>query len=180
MKKIYFIAVLVFLFSVPAQAATVSLVPDATSITVGDQLSVNIVGSDFTELSNGFINLGTDDNLQVMSVTIDPYWDFAPSTGSAVSPNEWFGIEFDALFNPPASGNFTIATVLFEALLPGQSTASILESSAFYSSAGIVLPDTIDSQVSISAVPLPPAAWLFLFGLGWIFRLSKSTNKKSM
>jgi hypothetical protein len=85
-----------------------------------------------------------------------------------------FLIQFEILSNSPANGEFTIASVVFEALAPGESIISILESSEFFAPIGPILPDTIDTQIAVSAVPLPPAALLFLFGVGWVYRLSRS------
>ncbi|MCU7862711.1 MAG: cohesin domain-containing protein [Candidatus Thiodiazotropha sp. (ex Lucinoma borealis)] len=178
MKNFRFATVLVLLFWGSVQAATVSIIPGSTYVNTGEQFSVDIVGSEFLDLRGGVIDLGMDGGLQVQSVTFNPYWDLV-DTGFVQSSEVWSDIKFDTFFNPPVSGDFTIATVVFEALFPGSSTLSILGSSEFYSPFGAIAPDMLASQVSISAVPLPPAAWLFMVGLGWMFRLSKSSLTRS-
>lgn len=172
-----FISLLALLsWGIVAQAATVSFLPERTSVNVGDQFSVDINGSGFFDLSSGVISIGMDSGLQVQSVSIAPYWDLLPAdTGAAQSPYVWSGIEFGTLFNPPVSGDVTIATLVFEAVNPGTSTLSILEESEFFGLSGMINPDTIASQITVSAVPLPPAVWMFLIGLGLIKRLSKSS-----
>ncbi|MES9944476.1 MAG: hypothetical protein ABW080_05920 [Candidatus Thiodiazotropha sp.] len=173
MMNIRIAALLVLLSWGSSQAATVSLYPDSSTVNVGDLLPIDIIGSEFIELNSGIIDLGMDAGLQVHSVTINPYWDLADS-GYAQSPAIWSDIQFDTLLNPPVSGDVTIGTVVFEALSPGHSVLSILNSSEFYSPFDTIVPDAIDSQVSIAAVPLPPAALLFVFGLVWMLRLSGS------
>ncbi|MEW8693155.1 MAG: cohesin domain-containing protein [Candidatus Thiodiazotropha endolucinida] len=173
MMWVKLIVLLVLMFFGSIQAATVSLSPDRSSVSVGDQFSVEIIGSDFLSLGGGTMDLGMDDRVQVQAISIDSYWDFLPSSiGSSQSPEVWTGIEFSTLFNPPASGDFLIATIVFEAMNAGISNLSILQSSEFYDPSGVLFPDTIASQVIVSPVPLPPAIWLFAMGLMGMFRFT--------
>lgn len=65
------IVLLVLIFFGSVQAATVSLIPDRSSVSVGDQFSVEIIGSDFLSLSGGTMDLGMDDRVQLQSISID-------------------------------------------------------------------------------------------------------------
>ncbi|MES9994419.1 MAG: hypothetical protein ABW098_20910 [Candidatus Thiodiazotropha sp.] len=44
-------------WGIVAQAATVSFLPERTSVTVGDQFSVDINGSDFFDLTSGVVSI---------------------------------------------------------------------------------------------------------------------------
>jgi len=160
------------LLSVPFSASALMITFDPVDQTVqkGDIFDINIIGTGFNELAGGTIDLGYDDNfIEILSVTVDPYWDFLPSSGSNTSAGLWTGISFDAFINTPASGAFIIATASLSALEVGVSPFSILGSSALFSSTDPLSPNIVNGTIAVVplsvAVPEPNIICLFVMGL---------------
>jgi hypothetical protein len=156
-------------------AATVSFTPDPKDVMVGDSFTVDIVGSNFTELAGGTINLGFDSSLLTIdSVAVNSVlFDFLPDGGGPAAGNTWPNIGFDTFVNNPATGNFTIATITLTAGGSGTASLSILGSSQYFSATAQLSPTLVGSTVNISAVPLPAAAWLFGSGLPGLIGISR-------
>ena len=169
MKRRIHVLLFVLLFSpftaLVSQAATVGFNPVSTTVMPGAGFSIHIIGQGFTELSGGEFSLGYNDAvIEILSVAIDPRWDFAPVPGSKTGPGRWTGIAFDTFVNAPATGDFNIATVSFKALGSGTSTVNILNSQ-FFSTTVQLSPTLGSAQVKVEAVPIPAAVWLFGSGL---------------
>lgn len=148
-------------------AATVSFTPDPKDVMAGDIFTVDIVGSNFTELSGGTIDLGFNSSLlTVDSVAVNSaLFDLLPEGGGPAVGNTWSGIGFDTFNNDSATGTFTIATITLAAGAEGISSLTILGSSKFFSATTLLSPTLVDGTVNISAVPVPAAVVLFGFGL---------------
>ncbi|MFC1772592.1 VPLPA-CTERM sorting domain-containing protein [Pseudomonadota bacterium] len=160
-------AALLFSSGGVAMAATVGFSPGTSNVILGGgAFTVDIVGSDFTELAGGTIDLGFDSSiLQIDSVSIDPYFDFLPDGGGPAAGNIWPDIGFDTFVNDPATGTFTIATINLTALAGGISSLEILGTSSFFEPTIEIFPTLIAGTVNVSAVPVPAAVWLFGSGL---------------
>jgi len=158
-----FLAVLFLLGSIPgfpARAADVNLVPSDPVVAVGSTFSVNITVSLDEEageqLAGGIIDLVYDDSVvEIINVSIDPYWDFLPDPGSKTGPGRWEGIGFDVFVNPPAVTNALIATLTLEARAAGTSQLAVLDSSQFFSAAAEIFPSLIGVSIRVNT---PPAA----------------------
>ncbi len=174
------VAALIFGSSGVVLASTVSFNPDPKDVMVGDTFTVDIVGSDFTELSGGTIDLGFDSTLlTVESVSVNSSaFDFLPDGGGPAVGNTWSNIVFDTFVNNPATGTFTIATMTLISDAEGNSSLAILESSKFFSATAQLSPTLLDGTVNISAVPVPAAVWLF--GSGMMGLVGISCHKKAV
>lgn len=176
LKTIALAAITLGFYAQQSFAAIVAIEPLSKQALVGDEFELQIVGKQFPELRGGQIDLKIDSRIiQIKEVQIDPIFDFQPESGSFEALNQWKGIKFDLFINTlPASGNFTIATLTLEALAPGLSTVTFLDSSSFFGETRELFPQRMDSQVTVSAVPLP-AAWLLLLSgvLGWRILISR-------
>ena len=161
-------AALLFGSSGMVLASTVGFNPDPKDVMVGDTFTVDIVGSDFTELSGGVIDLGFDSALLTIdSVAVNTaVFDFLPDSGGPAVGDTWSGIGFDTFANDPASGTVTIATITLTSRTPGGTAhLSILGSSEFFSTTAQLFPTLGIGTVNISNVPVPAAVWLFGSGL---------------
>lgn len=156
------------------QAAAIVFDDTSPDVLVGESFFLTIQGASVPELAGGMIDLGYDDSVvEIVGVTIDPYWDFFPESGAKTAAGTWTGIGFDTFVNDPASGNFDIATVEFVGLAAGSANIGLLGSSEFFSATQQVFPTLGSSTVSVSAVPVPAAAWLFLSGLAGLGLIGK-------
>ena len=152
-------------------AATVTF--DQTSLTVskGSTFDLSIIGVGFTELAGGTIDLSYDNGVvDILTVTVSPYWDFEPDGGSKTGPGLWSEIGFDVFDNQPASGDVTIVTMSLMALAEGTSHLSILDSSSFFSQTELLSPTINHSTTTV--VPVPAALWLLASGLGGIIMIA--------
>jgi len=143
-----------------AQAAEVTLVPSNPVVTLGSTFSVDITVSLDAEageqLAGGVIDLGYDDGVvEIIEVTIDPYWDFLPDPGSKTGAGLWEDIGFDAFVNPPASDTAVIASVTLEALAAGTSQlAVLLPSSHFFSATAEFFPTVTGASIQVNTLPV--------------------------
>jgi hypothetical protein len=174
------VAALIFSIRGVALAATVSFNPDSRDVMAGDTFTVDIVGSDFTGLSGGAIDLGFDSALlTVESVTVNSsVFDFLPDGGGPAVDNSWPNIAFDTFVNEPATGAFTIATITLISDAEGTASLAVLESSKFFSTTVQFFPTLLDGTVNIRAVPVPDAVWLF--GSGMMGLAGISCRKKAV
>jgi hypothetical protein len=167
-------ATVIFGSSGAVLADTVGFDPDTSTVMVSDTFAVDIVGSDFTELAGGTIDLGFDSALLTIdSVVVVPYFDFLPEGGGPAVGDTWSGIGFDTFANDPATGTFAIATITLTALAPGVSKLTILNSSEFFSATALLSPTLLEGTVNITAVPIPAALWLFGSGLAGMIGIAR-------
>ena len=167
------VVILAFLSATPATSATLELVPDMTTVGLGDALFIDIVVS---ELGDGIapsvgdfdFDITYDDTILTATDVeiggflgdldfLEAIGGFDLSTSGVVDLFEvsfLFDFELDAL--QPAS--FTLATLSFEAIGLGMSTLDFTQ---------VILGDSfaqpIDTTVTGGSVsvPLPPTLWLF-------------------
>lgn len=154
-----------------AQAAVVSFNNNALSVNESDTFSLTIMGSAFPEIVGGGLNLDFDPAVvQIDSVAINTtVFDFYTAEGSL---DNLVGTLTDTSFNTFAgvSGSFDIMTIGFTAVGAGVSTLMLSESSiaVFSDSSGNTIGDQISYEtatITVSAVPVPAAIWLFASGL---------------
>jgi len=158
-----------------ALADAVGFTSSAGSVVPGATLTVDIVGTGFTELAGGVIDIGFDNtHLQINSVSIDPHFDFQPDGGAPAVGNGWADVGFDTFANAPAVGVFTIATITLTALVEGVSALVIQDSSEFFSVTEQL--DPILTPGTISSVPVPAAAWLFGSSLLGLIVVARKRN----
>jgi hypothetical protein len=167
-------ALLLFLgLSAASQAATIGFNPGDSFADLNDIFTIDIIGGDFfPETQGGGVNLFYDATVvNVLSVSIDSLvWNFTNDEGII---NNFSGVVNDVLvsaFNGTGSdpsGSFVVATIEFQAVGPGISALSMTESSVnpWASGGAAVNPTFLTGSVTVSAVPLPAALWLFLSAL---------------
>lgn len=175
MKAVF---VTLVLASNPLSAATISWSALTTNVTVNDIFMINIVGSGFTtNVDGGGISFTYDASvLNVLSVSVDEMvWDFFPDVGTIdntlgsvddVMVNTWLNV---------VTGDFSVASVTFQAIGGGLSNLSLSESlfNPWAVGGNPINPDYIGASVDVSAVPVPAAVWLFGSGLISLIGLAK-------
>lgn len=148
----------------------------AISVNVGDTFSLSLLGNFPADepLAGGTIDLGYNDTtLTINSVTIAPYWEFSPDSGSQTvfgTNSKWTGIALATFVNDPLSGNgILLATVNLTALASGKPKLEFLGTTELYEAINwtVLTPvlTAADITVAAAAVPVPPAVWLFGSGL---------------
>jgi hypothetical protein len=166
-KLLHFISSVALLCSCSGVAIADTVGFTATNpdpVGIGEAFTISIVGTGFTELSGGVIDLGFDStHVQIDNVVVDPYFDFFPDGGGPAAGDTWPGIGFDVFGNDPATGDFTIATITATVLTAGISNLTILGTSEFFSTTALLSP--VLDVGTISSVPVPAAIWLFGSGL---------------
>ena len=153
-----------------AYAARVTSVADAASVRVGEEVTISVFGADFTSpLDGGGLDVQFPASLlQLDQVTIDPIWNFMPSTGTIDNQQGTLtALSFNA-FPPVALASFKIATLEFTAQNAGAAVVTLQDNDLFvFGSGGVQVPvDFSGAAVSVSVVPEPSAALLLLCGLG--------------
>jgi hypothetical protein len=159
----------------PAKAdSTVQLLPQEP-VALGDVFSVEIQGVDFVPIVGGGLDLSFSAGmLELLSVEIDPTWDFFSTPGDIDNDaGTLTGMSFNIWGQ--MSGDFTIATLLFQASATGSAVIGLSTSDdwPFATIAGQIAPVTlVGSYVQISS-PIPePAAWLMMLsGVGGLLGL---------
>lgn len=169
-----------------ADAFTLSVVPQASTVSLGGTVSVDVVASDLVSggapslgaydldlsfdssvLSFGSIEFGTG-----LSVTGVPsiIQDFALGTGS-VNPFE-VSLEETADLNALQAGAFRLFTITFNAAQVGTSRLSLTVSSLSTAEGAALTADALNgASISVAGapeVPLPAAAWLLLSGVAGV------------
>ena len=160
------------------QAATVSFIPQSTTVNVGDTVNVDIFASDFTQLAGGLIDFQFDSAIiDIMAVpVVDNMWNYRPDPGSRdnSNPDIWNGLSFDALFGSPAlEGSGLIATLSFEAVGIGAANLDFLYTE-FFSRTDELWPVLESAEITVTAVPAPAAVLLFMSGLLALVRFRKT------
>lgn len=118
------------------------------------------------------------------NVSIDAaVWNFMANSGTIDNgAGSVTGMEF--LTFSGAGTDFTIATIDFTALASGSSLLDIEKHISLsipdFSAGGLPLDvELLDGSVSVSAVPVPAAVWLFGSGLIALVGISKRQNKST-
>ena len=172
------------LFSSYLNAATITWSSTNNIVNQGDIFSLDVVGLGFvSNVDGGGVNLSFDPTkLNVLSVTIDELvWDFVTNTGTinniagtvdGIMVNAWSNI----------SGNFTVATIQFQEISGGSflnSTIGITEYALnpWASGGSEINPDFVNGTVTVSAVPVPAAVWLFGSGLLALTSIARRSRK---
>ena len=175
MKTIFAMILLSLSAVTSLQAATVSFLPSSISVSVGENFSVDIMGSfqGAEALDGGGLNLSFSPSiLNVTGVTINTaLFEFSPDAGTISNATGTVSnIIFNSFANTP-TGTFRIATVDFTAIGVGQSVVGLTESTLNpFALSGLPIPVTLAAGSIVSSVPLPAAMWLMLSGaglLGW-------------
>lgn len=157
-------AVCLAAIGLPAQAASVELVGPVTSkIMVGDTFMVSVKGFDFLGLDGGGADLSFSSGLELLSVAVDPAWDFFSLSGDIDNmAGTLSGLSFNVW--GPKSGNFDIASLTFRAKAAGAADIDLLPSVAwpFGLDGAIVDVGLVGTQVQITSSVPEPAAWAML------------------
>lgn len=174
-----------------AEAFTLSVVPQASTVSLGGTVSVDVVASDLVSggapslgaydvslsfdssvLSFGSIAFGTG-----LSVTGVPsiIQDFALGAGS-VNPFE-VSLEDTADLNALQAGAFTLFTITFNAAQVGTSLLSLSVNSLSTAEGSALTADALnEASISVAgapAVPLPAGVWLLLSGVAGVGSLMR-------
>ena len=162
------------------EAASISINPLTSTVQVGSNFSVELFMdfSDEATLGGGidvsydsnfadFVSFAFDSSFLAMT---DPTMT-CPSSAACPSIDQFNSVSNIAFGNfNGIGGMFTIGTLEFTALDVGNillTTSSTSGVAGPFVSANTFMPMTVSyNSASISAVPLPAAAWLFLSGLG--------------
>ena len=170
-------------FSGNSYAAVVSFDTDMLTVSPGDNFTLTVQGSDFPGIMGGGLNFDFDSSiLQINQVTINQSV-FEFYIGNGIEEGELdhaSGMLSNTAFNTfaGAAGNFDIMTIYFTALAEGTSQLSISESSiwVFSDIYGNAIGGDItyaSADISVTAVPLPGALWLFGSGLLVLFKVKR-------
>ena len=164
-------------------AATVSFNTSAQTVALGSSFSLSVQGTAFPTIVGGGLDLSFNPSvLQISSVTINTsVFEFYMGGGMEEGVlNNALGTLTDTAFNTfaGATGDFTIMTIGFTAVGAGISSLNLSESSiwVFSNAVGNPIGNQIvfsDSLITVSAVPVPAAVWLFgsgLLGLASVLR----------
>lgn len=181
--KTLFIGFISLSFTVSAHAAIISFNNNSLTVNPGDSFSLTIQGTGFPAIVGGGLNLDFDASvLQIDQVTTNQsVFEFYLGNGIEEGHlNNAAGKLDDTAFNTfiGATGDFDIMTIDFTAIGSGLSQLQLSESSVWVFSDvyGNKVGDSlsyISAEVSVSAVPVPAAFWLFGSGLLFITTLVK-------
>ena len=184
MRRIYLTLVLVILAaSSNSYAATVTFNPNPDTVSLGQTFNLDIIGLNFLVITDGGgVNFTFDQNIvQVNSVSIDTgVWDFGPTGISEGTIDNVAGTVTGIAVNAISDvgpGNFIVATVEFVAFGLGSTDLILTEFSPenpFASGGNLINPSFSNGFVTVTAVPLPAAVWLFISGIGILSLIKKS------
>jgi hypothetical protein len=164
--------------SLLAQAGTLAIQPATSNVNLGDDFTIDVVGTGFAQqIVGGGFNLSFDPTVlqfdpSPLVSAIAPGWEFAPSLGSeqVVSPtlHTLTDISFASFVISP-TGNFTVATLGFKAIGTAINSPLTLAPSAVFDfsnkAGGAVVPVFGSALVNVSGVPEPSGGALLLAGL---------------
>lgn len=167
----FLLPVLCFL-SGQVHAATISIESAPASLGIGDIFSLDIIGTDFSDNPDGGgVNLFYDETIvNVLSVSIDEtVWDFGATGISQGTINNTLGAVNGIMVNAWSDVGipFTVATIEFQAVAEGVSNLTMNEFNynPWGSNGNLINPDFVTSSITVGAVPVPAAVWLFGTGL---------------
>lgn len=168
---------LLLLASYSANSATIEILPSVVNQTAGNVFMVDIVGRDFTDGSGGSQGGGLEitwDNsivnlqggLAGLNIT------FPGDEGLALPPTlavDSLSFSVLSFLTVAESADFNIATLTFDAVAAGAFNMGVNVSplDVWTDSVGLidVMPTGVGAAVTVSAVPVPAAVWLFGSGL---------------
>ncbi len=171
------IAVITILFSGHLSAATITWSSSTTNVNVNDVFTIDITGTNFlSNVDGGGVNFSYDASvLNVVSISInESVWDLGAGISTGIIDNitgTVGGISVNAWSD--VIGNFSVATITFQAISSGSSDLSLSEwgFNPWASNGNIINPDFVNATVQV--VPVPAAIWLFGSGLIGLLGLSK-------
>jgi len=165
------------------QGAIIGFEPANNTLNLADENDLSIVGSAFSDeagerLAGGMIDFSYDPSIvEIISVRVNEIlFAFDPQPGNDDDRDGiWGTIGFDRdLFDPAASGDFTIASMTIRTISPGASDFAILNTSFFGSDelpnsmfGQELLPTTTTANVT-TVVPIPAVIWLFISAFGFV------------
>jgi hypothetical protein len=184
---IWIAALLVAGVAVEASAAMLTVSPQASSATVGAPIAVDVLVSglvDGAAPSLGAYDVAVAFDGAVLALSgvdfgsgldlagLGSIRNFDATVAGTVSVFE-VSLDEIAALDLLQSGSFRLFTLLFDASAVGTSALS-LSINALGDAAGSALTAGVtNSTVSVSAVPLPAAAWLLLSGIGGLGMLRR-------
>lgn len=177
-----------FLMVGQVTAATVGFNNSSSTVNQGDVFSLTVQGAGFDMIAGGGLNLAFDASvLQVNSVTINQsVFEFylGEGTEEGILDNS-FGQLLNTSFNTflGATGNFDIMDISFTAVGAGSADLILSESGqwVFSDIFGDYYGDQVDfnpAAVTVSAVPVPAAVWLFGSGLIGLAGIAKRRSDR--
>lgn len=177
MKKIIAIIMFSLWTTGNVNAASVSFGASPADVSVSDVFTIDILGEGFSFSNGGGVNLFYDASiLNVQSVSIDDtFWNFSTSTGTIDNVSGQVNDILMSAFPGLTVADFTVATIEFIAVGGGTSSLMLTESiiNPWASSGSRDNPTLINSSVTVSAVPVPAAIWLFGSGLLGLIGVAK-------
>jgi len=162
-----------------AQAFTLSIVPQTSTVTLGQSISFDVVASVLAD--NAAPSLATYDidfkfNGSMLALTGTTFGTGLSLNGEASfhepTPSPGSVNLFELSFNTSADLNslqadtFTLFTLTFDTIGAGTSALELFANVLGDADGGALSADVTNASVSVSAVPLPGAAFLLLSGLG--------------
>ena len=180
MRKIVFLTLV--LLSGHISAATITWGTSPASVGVDDIFTIDVIGTGFvSNIDGGGVNISYNASvLNVLSVSINEVvWDFGFGISSGTTDNvagTVNGITMNAW--SAVTGDFSVASIQMQAVGAGDSFLSLSEYglNPWASGGALINPSFVDSSVTVSAVPVPAAVWLF--GSGLIGLISIARKKK--
>jgi hypothetical protein len=175
------IGVVALLASSAGMAASVTVVPSATTVAPGATFTVTVHGDAFPTVAGATLQLNFNPNVSVTSIDLAPGSTFTGGTvpSGAQAPGAFTSGSLISVLGPLVgtlpSGTFDAFTVTFLAgaqagaaginLFDDQSDICWSDAATFGCVAGVTY---TQANVTIQApvVPVPAAAWLLLSGLG--------------
>lgn len=182
-KNILFTVLLVF--SSHLQAALITWDSTSNVYNQNDIFTLDVIGTGFIDLvDGGGVNISFDPNvLNVLSVSIDELvWNFGGAGISTGTINNVAGTVNGIMVNafpPVGTADFIVASIQFQAVGLGISSLTLSEYvlNPWASGGSAINPGYLNG--SVSAVPVPAAAWLFGSGLIALFSVARSKHKNT-
>ncbi len=176
-KTILLSFVLLCFAVITAQGATVRPDPLSSSVGLGDTFFIDVIGEGFPTTEGGGFDLAFDQTvINALSVSIDNgLWGFVNDLGTIDNVTGSLSDVLVSAFPAVALGDFTVATIEFQAVGAGTSSLLFSESSMnpWASGGSGINPTFTTASVSVATVPIPAALWLFASGLIGIVGLAR-------
>lgn len=179
------LAVVLLLFAIAApraQGASISILPSATAVQLGDQVEILIYGTGFPDgTDGGDFSLEWGSSLTYVGLTIvDPPWDLSAFDDSDAAFGYIDFVDVFSLFETPGVGgvDFEIATLTLQATGEGDAYVGIGENLVGWSLAGEPIDVSYGSVVDLDVLPIPEPGTAALLGcslglLAWARRRAR-------